>query len=643
MGIPGYIGRFLNQKRYKNVQLKKIQFEVNSLLIDSSSLLHICAMKTYFYGEYENEKKQEEIKNMDPKILKENYINLIISELKNVINIFKPTNNVVIAIDGVGLIAKVSQQRSRRFKNAIGKGSKISFDSSSLSPGTELMFEIDTAIKTWLAKDYIFLTSNVIYSNFLTENEGEHKILVYLKNINMNFDWGTSVIMGLDNDLIMLSLASNIPNIYLSRNNQNDIINIDGLRAGLTGELIQPSSVLDYVLFSFFIGNDFLPRPLAFSDIAAYYETSFIAYKSLRTSITHDGEINWKEFSRFITILSRGEKNLLTATANTSYKYPHQILNSSFDITSSNGNTIQLFNYNKFRGNYYTHIFAPKDKNIQSINSGFIPSPEKIEAMCINFLTMLAWNFSYYTKGPDSVNFEYFYKYNYAPLLSDLSIVAQKQAENNILEDYLYNDKQRSFNPLQQLVAIIPPASKGVLPEILHPFMEFGSPVYHLFPKTFELDRYGTNEDHQAIALLMPIDIEAIFDNVTFPSEIEKKYQPEGDYLYTHSENNEYLKEQIKLRQYMNRPKEKKEEKNEEGGEKEGKVEKIERIERIGFDKIKEIPKNEGNNFVSNRGRGRGAGNEMRGRGRGNYNNIERPERGRGRGRGRGNESAFNQ
>ena len=60
-------------------------------------------------------------------------------------------------------------------------------------------------------------TYSIIYDSYLTPGEGEHKILQHLKlNTKLNNDCAI-VIYGLDADLIFLSMASTIPNIYLLR------------------------------------------------------------------------------------------------------------------------------------------------------------------------------------------------------------------------------------------------------------------------------------------------------------------------------------------------------------------------------------------------------------------------------------------
>ena len=60
-------------------------------------------------------------------------------------------------------------------------------------------------------------------------------------------------------------------------------------------------------------------------------------------------------------------------------------------------------------------------------------------------------------------------------------------------------------------------------------------------PQTFE-DLY------QGVALLPPLDIQTIFNKITFPVGVLQKYEPEGDYIYIQDSNNEFYKTQIKMK-----------------------------------------------------------------------------------------------
>jgi 5'-3' exonuclease len=537
MGVEGFIGHYLRVKKFKNVELKYVPTSVGSLYIDSNSLLHEAAQYVYAYGKYDDEKKQSQLSLVDPAVLEAQFLDQIIINFKAVFKTFKPTHFMMISIDGPATIAKIIQQRSRRYKNSIHTNKLVTFKSSAISPGTDLMFAVDAKIKQWLDNSYIYLCPTVIYSNHLVHLEGETKLFNYLKNPEYSFQ-GAIVFYGLDTDLVFLSLASGISNIYLSRNNENDIINIDAFKIAINSIYLQTTSVIDFMFLSFFIGNDFLPRILAFSDIPTAYDTIETWYKALKSGIVEFGDVDWNIFYQFLNNVANREKSLLQSVATTTTKYENPVFKFSFDVVSNgSGGSIKVFNYSNFRNYYYAHALNPKITNLdQSDLAAFVPTDETITNMCINYLSVMAWNLKFYIKGALGVNVEYCYRYNYAPLLTDLRDVLGLLIEKDskyTFERYIPLATDRMMNPLQQLLCIIPPTDKLVIPSIAHPYTYFDSPIYDLFPVKFQIDYSGKNEDYQGIALLSPISPDTVFKSVTFSNEVLQKYKPVGDYVYT--------------------------------------------------------------------------------------------------------------
>ena len=118
-------------------------------------------------------------------------------------------------------MAKIIQQRSRRFKNADSDGE--SWDTTAASPGTEFMEKLNEALFNYTHRDqgagaagevkYILNDSSV-------PGEGEHKIVNYIRenrDFFKNNDSCNIVIYGLDADLIMLSMVLRMNNVFLLR------------------------------------------------------------------------------------------------------------------------------------------------------------------------------------------------------------------------------------------------------------------------------------------------------------------------------------------------------------------------------------------------------------------------------------------
>src|SRR5665811_621109 len=143
----------------------------------------------------------------------------------------RPRDTLVLAVDGVAPMAKISQQRSRRFMSGKDTKSKI-FDSNAMTPGTEYMKKLDRHLQYWIESNRLKypLPTKIIYSSWSSPGEGEHKIMEYFRTgqvatINeiddlMGGTEGVHVVHGADTDMIMLCSLLPIPHIYWRRGRQ---------------------------------------------------------------------------------------------------------------------------------------------------------------------------------------------------------------------------------------------------------------------------------------------------------------------------------------------------------------------------------------------------------------------------------------
>ena len=151
-------------------------------------------------------KEPRGVDNFENKSQFENFIiQNVINKLENIIKIINPKRNIYIAFDGIPPLAKLSQQKNRRYKSfyqATLFKKTILWDTSSITPGTNFMKNLDLSIYNYFKNKYNNL--NIIISCSDIPGEGEHKLFNYLRN-NKNNDYNT-VIYGMDADLIMLCL-----------------------------------------------------------------------------------------------------------------------------------------------------------------------------------------------------------------------------------------------------------------------------------------------------------------------------------------------------------------------------------------------------------------------------------------------------
>ena len=215
--------------------------------------------------------------------------------LEKMISYVNPKKGVYIAIDGVAPVAKIKQQRSRRFKSVhdralwenIKKKHKKdipnSWNNSAITPGTEFMRLLNIKIVEWCKKQKL----EIIYSSCNTPSEGEHKLLQFIRDNNKANKKFSYVIYGLDADLIFLALTTGLKDVFLLReavhlnkNKSTDVLNYvwmekmresvnvtisDLIKIKLDDEdlenVVEEERVInDFIFICYLLGNDFLPH-----------------------------------------------------------------------------------------------------------------------------------------------------------------------------------------------------------------------------------------------------------------------------------------------------------------------------------------------------------------------------------------------
>lgn len=118
------------------------------------------------------------------------------------------------------------------------------------------------------------------------------------------------------------------------------------------------------------------------------------------------------------------------------------------------------------------------------------------------YITALQWTLSYYYRGVCS--WGWFYPHHYAPYISDIK---------NFKDLNIKLDMGRPFLPFQQLLAVLPAASKEHLPRAYHKLMtQATSKVIDYYPVDFETDLNGKKQDWEAVVLIPFIDENRLID-----------------------------------------------------------------------------------------------------------------------------------
>ena len=220
MGIPFYFSYLIKNHREIISKLQNIDF-INNLYLDCNSIIY----DSLDFKLFENKSQFENL-----------IIQSVIQKIENIINIINPDKNIIIAFDGVPPMAKLNQQKNRRYKSSLQNilfEKNAPWDSCSITPGTDFMKKLDEDIKFYFNKNKIKNKHkdkhniNILFYLSDGPGEGEHKIFEYIRNNPHNNE--CTLIYGMDADLIMLSLnhLKYCNKIYLYRETPHFISSID--------------------------------------------------------------------------------------------------------------------------------------------------------------------------------------------------------------------------------------------------------------------------------------------------------------------------------------------------------------------------------------------------------------------------------
>lgn len=120
-----------------------------------------------------------------------------------------------------------------------------------------------------------------------------------------------------------------------------------------------------------------------------------------------------------------------------------------------------------------------------------------------HYLEGLQWVLYYYYKGCPSWN--WYFKYHYAPRISDISVGIKDMEEKN--ETEVHFDLAKPFKPFEQLMAVLPARSRKLMPDVYRPLMtDEHSPIIEFYPHEVDIDLNGKTASWEAVVLLSFVD-----------------------------------------------------------------------------------------------------------------------------------------
>jgi len=413
MGVPGFFRWLIITFGEKYIYMNTSDLEIDSLSFDLNALIH--KYKTDYI----------------------NQINIIIDKLK-------PKKNTFIAIDGTTPIAKIKQQKQRRYKSIhdtllmIGMKKKYNinidktelWNSAHISVGTEFM---DTLCKN-LHDTYMY-NNSVIISDIYDFGEGEHKIMEYIRNTS----YSSYIIYGNDADLFFLSFTID-KDIYIYRDD-GKIISINNIKSLLINKWnnINPKN---FIMLSYLLGNDFLP-PIPSIDI--YKNGIDVLLFNLNVLNIGNECLSFSNLLYIIEKLSNNEDDILEKKYFGKKIFPIKVQFNSYDEEYKGLQNLEFNIYdpiklgkNGYKDRYYRYYNVT---NIQDIVNDYIYG--------------LLWQYNYY--NGIITDYEWYYKYDIAPFLTD--IIRYSESFNIKIID-----RNPNITPLEQLLIITHPYSIEVIP-----------------------------------------------------------------------------------------------------------------------------------------------------------------------------------
>jgi 5'-3' exonuclease len=281
--------------------------------------------------------------------------------------------------------------------------------------------------------------------------------------------------------------------------------------------------MFDYVVISFLIGNDFLPNisclKLRFNALDIICQTYKNVYEEIKQNLilfeNNIFKINYIFFRKFIELISKTEDKLMydiTVDYNkTKVNYYNKEIITELDkliaeidnypLKNKMTHLIDPINDNKWRANYYEYLFGDHSESI-------------IKSSSINFIEGINWNINYYLNRDYSTH--WYYHYNYAPCISDiskyLSIIG-----NNEFDKFLVNTRNNKndqiIEPIIQLLLVLPPQSIDILPDKYKVLMNnINNNCLHYYPIGFKLSTYLKYFGWESIPILPEIDIKFLIN-----------------------------------------------------------------------------------------------------------------------------------
>jgi 5'-3' exonuclease len=497
MGIPSYYKKLIDtipnliSKRHPNG-------DIDWLFMDFNCLIYHCLHR-----------EDTPIYSGDI-IWESQLLECVVKYCLKVVHEVNPKKGVFIAIDGVVPMAKMRQQRLRRFKSVwlSQEGeNKMKWDTNAITPGTDFMKKLKLQLQTMIQKykkyDWILSSSDEF-------GEGEHKIIGQWRSGKYS---GNFAIYGLDADLIILSLLgremSALDNsVYLFREEMNagkmvydeegeevfEWFSINSLRnyliQGFDSFENQRLFILNYCFIMSILGNDFLPSSLGLkirddghSELfeiikkLSFQEISFIHPQTF--SISHDSLLE------FFKVLSKDEDTRIKKYISKKKMMAKNIVgNLELPIGDNNWPLSRI--EEEILLSHEKELHVNWREKYMTLFSGFTYTSNEINKICKEYLYGIQWIWAYYT-GNQKVCYNWCYPFSLPPLWDWIYNYLLNYGLPNYPDNILV--EASDIKTVEQLALVLPLESWYLIPSCPEKSLPKYAPQY--YPSHFGFESIG--------------------------------------------------------------------------------------------------------------------------------------------------------
>ncbi|XP_063418054.1 5'-3' exoribonuclease 1-like isoform X2 [Mytilus trossulus] len=440
------------------------------------------------------------------------------------------------------------------------------FDSNCITPGTEFMVTLHEHLKYFAAQkvstDPLWHGVRVYLSGHETPGEGEHKIMDFIRHdrTQPGYDHNTRhCLYGLDADLMMLGLSTHEPHFSLLREEVRfggkkdnkrpatpeettfHLLHLSLFREYLDFEFKDLKGKLpfgydveaiidDWVLMGFLVGNDFIPNlphlHIRHDALPLLWKTYMNILPECGGYLNEGGHLNVPRFAKYMEELKKFDiekftdmytdlkwlegKRQQNHTESTPVRLkPSVPVHNQFSaIGKEEVGDEALFGAGPgAHSEEQTNTAEEDEENVDTFDEEFLlhkrnyyqtkmefetVTPEVLKDQAEGYVRAIQWILMYYYEGVPS--WSWFYPHHYAPYISDIT---------NFSDLVIDFDLGRPFFPFQQLMAVLPAASKDLLPAAYQPLMlNEDSPIIDFYPVNFQTDLNDKQQEWEAVVLI---------------------------------------------------------------------------------------------------------------------------------------------